>query len=39
MFTKYLFYDIFLLIVSGCVAVAGWKIGAAIKKAKSSKSE
>ena len=39
MFTKYLFYDIFLLIASGCVAALGWKIGAAIKKLRSSKSE
>lgn len=35
MFTKYLLYDVFVLVVSGALAVLGWKIGSIIRKRKN----
>lgn len=37
MFSKYLIYDAVILIVSGCLAALGWKIGGILKKANSKK--
>ena len=36
MLGKYVLYDISLLVVSGIVAVLGWKIGSALRKAKKN---
>ncbi len=36
MFGKYIFYDIFMLVLSGAFAVLGWKIGSVLKKAKKN---
>lgn len=36
MLEKYVLYDISLLVVSGIVAVLGWKIGSALRKAKKN---
>ncbi len=36
MLERYLLYDIFMLVVSGVLAVAGWKIGSALRKAKKN---
>ena len=39
MLSKYVLYNISMLLASGVLAVLGWKIGSALSKAKAKKNQ
>jgi len=39
MLSKYVLYNISMLVASGVLAVLGWKIGSALSKAKAKKNQ